>query len=47
VKRCHDHRNSYKEKHLVGGLVIVSETWFITIMAGSMAAGMADILFKK
>lgn len=42
AKRHHEHSDSYKEKHLVGGFLTVSETWTIIITAGSIAAGIAD-----
>jgi hypothetical protein len=39
VKRHHDQSNSYKEKHLTGGWLTVSEVQSIIIMVRSMAAG--------
>jgi len=35
----YDQGNSYKRNHLIKGLFIVSESWSIFIVAGSMVAG--------
>ena len=34
MKRYHDHSNSYKRKHLIGDLLIISESESIIIMVG-------------
>jgi hypothetical protein len=38
VKRHHDQGNSYKRKHLTGGLLNISEGQSMIIMAGSVVA---------
>ena len=38
MKRHHDQGNSYEGKHLIGGLLTVSEVWPIIVMVGSKAA---------
>ena len=35
MKRYHDQDNSYKGKHLTGGLLTVSEAYLIIIIMGS------------
>lgn len=43
----HDHSDSSKEKHSVGAFLTVLEIKSMIITAGSMAEGMADIVWKK
>ena len=38
MKKHQEQDNYYKTKHFLGGLLIVSEVYSITIMAGSMVA---------
>lgn len=46
VKRCHEHSNSCKRKHVVGAC-LKSEVLFILIMLGSMVARIVDMVLER
>ena len=44
VKRCHDHDNSYKRKHLTEVAAYSSEVQFIIVMVGEHGSIKADMV---